>query len=173
MKFNKSGRSANLGNSNNQFSGQVMGLTQAGAKCFFGGGRSMNLRLLTSSEVWRRAAAYPFCLYISSLLGVPSKQSKNSFLLRSSRYAAWSLQLSRRHKKMIIQNGQRYRCQSPNCRDEIEARKEGSNALCHCGARMKKVYSKPVFLELSEVEAIAGVGDITPPNSALASQNRE
>jgi len=76
-----------------------------------------------------------------------------------------------------MRKGQRYRCQNPNCRDEIEvinnSGEEDSNPRCHCGAKVKKVYSKPVFRELSEVEAIAGVGDITPPNSALASQNRE
>jgi len=78
---------------------------------------------------------------------------------------------------MSMQKGQQYRCQNPNCRVEIEvvknSREEDSNLRCHCGAKMKKVYSRPVFRELSAVEATARVGDITLPKSALASQNRE
>ena len=78
---------------------------------------------------------------------------------------------------MSMQKGQQYRCQNPNCRDEIEvvtnSREEDSNLRCHCGAKMKKVYSRPVFRELSGAEATARVGDITLPKSALASQNRE
>ncbi len=65
---------------------------------------------------------------------------------------------------MITRKCQRYRCQSSDCREEIEvmetSREHDSNALCRCGAKMKKVYSKPVFRELSEVEDIAGVGYI-------------
>jgi len=78
---------------------------------------------------------------------------------------------------MIMRNDQRYRCQNPNCRGEIEmmtnSGKEDSNPRCHCGAKVKKVYSKPVFRELSPVEAIARPGDTTIPKSALALQNRE
>ena len=59
---------------------------------------------------------------------------------------------------MIMRKGQRYRCQSPNCRDDIDvmknSRQEDSDVLCPCGGKMKKVYSNPVVRELSEVEAI-------------------
>ncbi len=77
---------------------------------------------------------------------------------------------------MMMRKGQRYRCQNPNCRDEMEmmtnSAEEDSNARCHCGAKMKKVYSKPVFRELSRVDAIPRVANITIP-SPLAPQNRE
>jgi hypothetical protein len=76
-----------------------------------------------------------------------------------------------------MRKGQRYRCQNPNCRDEIEmmtnSGEEDSNLRCHCGAKVKKVYSKPVFRELSRAEAITRAGDTTIPKSALALQNRE
>jgi hypothetical protein len=78
---------------------------------------------------------------------------------------------------MIMRKDQRSRCQNPNCRGEIDVMtnsgEEDSNARCHCGAKMKKVYSKPVFRELSRLEAIARVGDVTIPKSDLALQNRE
>jgi len=78
---------------------------------------------------------------------------------------------------MIMRKGKRYRCQNPNCRNEIEmmtnSGEEDSNPWCHCGAKVKKVYSKPVFRELSRVEAIARAGDTTIPKSALALKNRE
>jgi len=78
---------------------------------------------------------------------------------------------------MSMRKGQQYRCQNPNCRDETQVMtnsgEEDSNARCHCGAKMKKVYSKPVFRELSRVEAIARVEDTTIPKIALALQNRE
>jgi len=97
--------------------------------------------------------------------------------MRSRGYAVGGYSSLRRNRKMSMQKGQQYRCQNPNCRDEIEvvknSREEDSNLRCHCGAKMKKVYSKPVFRELSAVEATARVGDITLPKSALASQNRE
>ena len=71
----------------------------------------------------------------------------------------------------MIRKGQRYRCQNPNCRDEIEMikdlREEESNLRCHCGATIKKVYSRPVFRELSAVEAFAAVGDVTLAEHAL------
>jgi hypothetical protein len=73
---------------------------------------------------------------------------------------------------MIMRKDQRYRCQNPNCRGEIEVMtnsgEEDSNARCHCGAKVKKVYSKPVFRELSHVEAIARAEDTTIQKSALA-----
>lgn len=78
---------------------------------------------------------------------------------------------------MIMRKGQRYLCQNPNCRGEIEVMtnsgEEDSNPLCRCGAKMKKVYSKPIFRELSAIEAIARFGDITIPKNDLALQNRE
>ena len=76
---------------------------------------------------------------------------------------------------MTIRKGQRFRCQNPNCRDEIEMikdlREEESNLRCHCGATIKKVYSRPVFRELSVVRALAPVGDVTLPKHALAPEN--
>jgi hypothetical protein len=70
---------------------------------------------------------------------------------------------------MTMRKGQRYRCQNPNCRDEIEvmnnSREEESTFRCHCGATIKKVYSRPVFRELSNVEAIAPVEDGTLPST--------
>ena len=64
---------------------------------------------------------------------------------------------------MTTRKGQQYRCQHPNCRDEIEvtksSREEEPNPRCQCGATMKKVYSRPVFRELSQVEAITLAGD--------------
>jgi hypothetical protein len=78
---------------------------------------------------------------------------------------------------MSMRKGQRYRCQNPNCRDEIQVMKhsgeEDSNLRCHCGAKMKKVYSRPVFRELSGVEALAPVGNVTLRRHALAPENRE
>ena len=78
---------------------------------------------------------------------------------------------------MIMRKGQRYRCQNPECRDEIEVTKsssgEESNPRCRCGGEMKKVYSKPVFRELSRAEAIARVGDIALPKRALAPQKHK
>ena len=78
---------------------------------------------------------------------------------------------------MTIRKGQRFRCQNPNCRDEIEMikdlREEESSLQCHCGATIKKIYSRPVFRELSVVRAIAPVGDVTLPEYALAPETRE
>jgi hypothetical protein len=50
---------------------------------------------------------------------------------------------------MILQKGQRYRCQNQECAAEIEVT-EGSiegefNARCCCGSQMKKPYSPPVL----------------------------
>jgi len=78
---------------------------------------------------------------------------------------------------MIMRKGRRYRCQNPNCGHEIEvmknSREEDSNPLCHWGPKMKKVYSKPIFRELSRLDALAGPGDTTIRKSALALENRE
>ena len=49
---------------------------------------------------------------------------------------------------------QRYRCQNPDCRAEIEVKKdsiEGElNPRCCCGAEMKKSYSAPVFKQFGK-----------------------
>jgi hypothetical protein len=50
---------------------------------------------------------------------------------------------------------QRYRCQNPACRAEIEIEMTddlsdaSTMPKCSCGARMKKVYTTPVFKELN------------------------
>ena len=60
---------------------------------------------------------------------------------------------------------ERYVCLSENCRREIDIEVppgsragEASNPACTCGAEMKKVYSAPVFEELSKTEAIQRFG---------------
>jgi len=47
--------------------------------------------------------------------------------------------------------GQRYRCQNPDCRAEIEMTSSDSKTMpkCSCGALMKKVYTESVFKELN------------------------
>ena len=56
-----------------------------------------------------------------------------------------------------MKTGQRYRCQNPDCRAEIEVKKDSkegeANPRCCCGAAMKKSYSKPVFKVLDEKRA--------------------
>jgi hypothetical protein len=53
---------------------------------------------------------------------------------------------------MTMNAGQRYRCQNPDCRCEIEVIKTSteaeSNPRCCCGAEMKKPYEKPAFKTL-------------------------
>jgi len=48
---------------------------------------------------------------------------------------------------MLMQKGQRYQCQNPECGAEIEVTKdsvEGAYPLrCCCGAAMKRPYNKP------------------------------
>lgn len=49
---------------------------------------------------------------------------------------------------MILRKGQRFRCQNPDCRAEIEVAKDsiaGTSLRCCCGSEMKKLYSPPVF----------------------------
>jgi hypothetical protein len=50
---------------------------------------------------------------------------------------------------MTMRAGQRYRCQNPNCRCEIEVIEASAqaefNPRCCCGAEMKKRYTKPVL----------------------------
>ena len=50
---------------------------------------------------------------------------------------------------MILQKGQRYRCQNRECAAEIEVTKgsiEGEfNVRCCCGWEMKKPYNRPVL----------------------------
>ena len=57
-------------------------------------------------------------------------------------------------------------CQSPACRRQVEIEipagggaGQGLNPLCACGSKMKKVYAKPVFRELSKAERILRLGD--------------
>jgi len=57
-------------------------------------------------------------------------------------------------------------CQSPACRRQVEIEipagggtGQGSNLLCACGSKMKKVYAKPVLRELSKAERILCLGD--------------
>ena len=40
-----------------------------------------------------------------------------------------------------------------------------SNTRCACGSETKKVYSKPVIRELSEVEALQLLGEGVPPKT--------
>jgi hypothetical protein len=50
---------------------------------------------------------------------------------------------------MMLQKGQRYRCQNPECGAEIEVIKESiegaSGVRCCCGELMKRRYSKPLM----------------------------
>jgi hypothetical protein len=50
---------------------------------------------------------------------------------------------------MIMDVRQRYRCQNPDCRCEIEVTKTSTEAACNprccCGAEMKKLYKEPTF----------------------------
>lgn len=59
---------------------------------------------------------------------------------------------------MILQKGQRYRCQNRECAAEIEVTKnsvEGAwNPKCCCGAEMKKPYSKPVLRTFHKDDAV-------------------
>ncbi len=57
-------------------------------------------------------------------------------------------------------------CQSSACRRQVEIEipagggaGQGLNPLCACGSKMKKVYAKPVFRELSKAERILRLGD--------------
>ena len=57
-------------------------------------------------------------------------------------------------------------CQCLACRRQVEIEvPTGSgvgdviNLLCSCGSKMKKVYSEPVFAELSKAEGIRRLGD--------------
>lgn len=58
-----------------------------------------------------------------------------------------------------MRKGQRFRCQNPGCRAEIEVIKDSmegaSNPRCCCGTVMKKLYSKPVLRTLDKDDAIA------------------
>jgi len=64
----------------------------------------------------------------------------------------------------FVSMGIRYVCASKTCRCEVET--EISNKswtsftpTCECGSEMKKVYSAPVFIRLSEAEAIERSGE--------------
>jgi hypothetical protein len=60
--------------------------------------------------------------------------------------------------KRIMHKGQRYRCQNPRCRAEIEILKDSSegesNPRCCCGAEMKSLYTKPVLRTLDKDSAV-------------------
>ena len=60
---------------------------------------------------------------------------------------------------MMMQRGQRYRCQNPECAAEIEIAKdsiEGRSSLrCCCGAKMKRPYTKPVLITPSKHAPLA------------------
>ncbi len=55
---------------------------------------------------------------------------------------------------ITMRKGQRYRCQNPGCRAEIEVITDSvegtSNPSCCCGTEMKKPYSKPVLRRLDK-----------------------
>jgi len=55
---------------------------------------------------------------------------------------------------MIMRLGQKYRCQNPECRAEIEITKDSkegeSNPRCCCGSEMKKPYTPPVLRKLDK-----------------------
>ncbi len=59
---------------------------------------------------------------------------------------------------MILRKGQRFRCQNRECSAEIEVTKDSvegaSNPKCCCGAKMKKVYSKPVLRTFDKDDAV-------------------
>jgi len=50
---------------------------------------------------------------------------------------------------MTMNVGQRYRCQNPDCRCEVEVIKASTEAVlnprCCCGGEMKKRYTKPTL----------------------------
>ncbi len=63
----------------------------------------------------------------------------------------------------VVCSRQIYICQSKTCRREMELppgwrHGENSNPRCICGSVMKKVYSEPVFRELSRAEANSRLG---------------
>jgi hypothetical protein len=54
--------------------------------------------------------------------------------------------------------GERYRCQNPECRSEIEVAKASPiaefNPRCGCGVEMKKPYEEPVCKTLDSTSAV-------------------
>ena len=54
---------------------------------------------------------------------------------------------------MLMRAGQRYRCQNPACRSEIEVLKPSIEAMknlqCCCGSEMKRAYTKPAIRSLT------------------------
>jgi hypothetical protein len=60
-----------------------------------------------------------------------------------------------------MKTGQCYRCQNPDCRAEIEVRKDSkegeANPRCCCGTEMKKFYSAPVVKQFGK-----DAGDLGP-----------
>jgi hypothetical protein len=59
---------------------------------------------------------------------------------------------------MILQKGQRYRCQNRECAAEMAVTKDSvegaSNPKCCCGREMKKVYSNPVLKTFDKDDAV-------------------
>lgn len=74
----------------------------------------------------------------------------------------------------------RYVCVSTACRREAEIEiplsdvdGQTSNPKCsYCGSEMKKVYTKPAFVKLSEAEAIQRFGDLLSTKSFHAKAGR-
>ena len=64
-----------------------------------------------------------------------------------------------------MQTGERFCCMNPNCRAEIEVRKDSSegtsNPRCCCGAEMKKPYSRPVVRKLDSDAARAFLPELS------------
>jgi len=69
-----------------------------------------------------------------------------------------AIALSGAQMKKIMRMGQKYRCQNPECRAEIEVTKDSregeSNPRCCCGSEMKKPYSPPVLSKLDKNAAV-------------------
>ena len=59
---------------------------------------------------------------------------------------------------MIMMVGQRYRCQNPDCRCEIEVTKTSmeadANPRCCCGAEMKKPWKGPTYKTRNSKSAV-------------------
>jgi hypothetical protein len=64
---------------------------------------------------------------------------------------------SEEDKMFVMRKGDVFRCQNPECRAEIEVRRDSVegplNPRCCCGAEMKKRYAKPVLTVLDKDKA--------------------
>ena len=81
--------------------------------------------------------------------------------------------------EVLVRLREQYVCSSATCRREIEIEippghkvGETQNPRCTCGSKMKKVYSAPVFRELTSAEAILRLGDIGPLKKVSAPYNK-